>query len=73
MQYTCFKGSFINVVILGNKKHTISGGFLLERVSRIELPSRPWQGRVIATIPHPPTLAVASFGGQARLVVIAVL
>ncbi len=25
----------------------------LERVSGIEPPSRPWQGRIIATIPHP--------------------
>lgn len=27
--------------------------FALERASGIEPPSRPWQGRVIATIPRP--------------------
>ena len=33
----------------------------MERVSGVEPPSHPWQGRIITTIRHPPTLA--SFGG----------
>ncbi len=36
-------------------------------MSRIELPFYPWQGYVIATIRHPPSLAEASFGGRSPL------
>ena len=38
----------------------------MERVTGVEPVFRPWQGRIIAAIRYPPTLAEASFGGQAR-------
>jgi len=43
-----------------NKKTSLKiNGFLLsERASGIEPPSRPWQGRIIATIPRPQILAL---------------
>lgn len=31
----------------------------MERASRIELPSRPWQGRIMATIRRPPNFLCA--------------